>query len=73
MYRSRPKDNLDDEVLRFLSSAKEDEAILPYDVLGSEAHTIMLHEMGHITLVEVRKILAALEELKKNPGNLVYD
>ncbi|MGI0029249.1 MAG: argininosuccinate lyase [Nitrososphaera sp.] len=73
MYRSRPKENLDDEVLRFLSSAKEDEAILPYDILGSEAHTIMLHEMGHITLVEVRKILAALEELRKNPGNLVYD
>ena len=73
MYRSRPKDNLDDDVLKFLSSTKQDEAILPYDILGSEAHTIMLHEMGHITAAEVRKILAALEELKKNPDKLVFD
>ena len=34
---------------------------------GSEAHSIMLHEMGHITDGELKKILSALEEAKKNP------
>jgi argininosuccinate lyase len=59
---------MDDEVLRFLSSISSDQSILYYDILGSEAHSIMLHEKGHITLRELKKILSALEEAKKNPG-----
>jgi argininosuccinate lyase len=70
MYRSRPKDKLDDSVLRFLSSMQHDQSILYYDILGSEAHSIMLHEMGNITLVELKKILSALEEAKKNPAKI---
>lgn len=68
MYRSRPKGNMDDEVLRFLSSIQHDQSILYYDIVGSEAHSIMLHEKGHITLQELKKILSALEEAKKNPS-----
>ena len=67
MYRSRPNDKLEDNALRFLSSIDDDMSILFYDVVGSQAHSIMLHEMGHITSSELEKILSALEEAKKNP------
>jgi argininosuccinate lyase len=59
---------MDDDVLRFLSSMQHDSPILYYDILGSEAHSIMLHEKGHISSAELKKILRALEEAKKNPG-----
>lgn len=68
MYRSRPKGTMDDDVLRFLSSIPHDSSILYYDIVGSEAHSIMLHEKGHISLAELKKILLALEEAKRNPG-----
>src|SRR4029079_14809272 len=70
MYRSRPKDSLDDDVLRFLSSMQQDQSILYYDILGSQAHSIMLHEMGNITAGELKKILSALEDAKKNPNKI---
>lgn len=70
MYRSRPKDKLDDHVLRFLSSMQQDQSILYYDVQGSEAHSIMLHGMGHLTSGELKKILAALEEAKQKPEKI---
>jgi argininosuccinate lyase len=70
MYRSRPKDSLDDDVLRFLSSMQHDQSILYYDILGSQAHSIMLHEMGNITAGELKKILSALEDAKKNPNKI---
>jgi argininosuccinate lyase len=70
MYRSRPKDRLDDHVLRFLSSMQHDQSILYYDILGSEAHSIMLHEMGHLTAGELKKILSALEEARKSPDKI---
>jgi argininosuccinate lyase len=70
MYRSRPSDKLKDDVLKFLSSIDQDQSILYYDILGSEAHSIMLHEMGHITHSELKKILSALEEAKKSPAKL---
>jgi argininosuccinate lyase len=70
MYRSRPADKLKDDVLRFLSSVDQDHSILYYDIIGSEAHSIMLHEMGHITDGELKKILSALEEAKKSPDSI---
>ena len=66
MYRSRPNDKLQDDVLRFLSSISQDQSLLHYDILGSEAHSIMLHEMGHITHDELKKILAAFRGGKEN-------
>ena len=68
MYRSRPKGRMDDDVLRFLSSMQSDQSILYYDIVGSEAHSVMLHEKGHISIAELKKILRALEAAKKNPG-----
>src|ERR1041385_1659804 len=70
MYRSRSKDKLDDSVLRFLSSTQNDLSILHYDILGSEAHSIMLHEMGHLSSSELKKTLAALEDARKNPTKI---
>src|ERR671922_1249760 len=70
MYRSRPNNKLEDDALRFLSSIDDDKSILYYDVIGSQAHSIMLHEMGHITSSELKKILSALEEAKKNPAKV---
>ncbi|MEO9363653.1 MAG: argininosuccinate lyase [Nitrososphaera sp.] len=68
MYRSRPKGRMDDDVLAFLSSMEHDQSILYYDIVGSEAHSVMLHEAGVISQQELKKILAALEAAKKNPG-----
>lgn len=68
MYRSRPKGKMDKDVLAFLSSTHHDQSILYYDIVGSEAHSIMLHERGIIALEELKKILRALEEAKKKPG-----
>jgi argininosuccinate lyase len=70
MYRSRPNDKLEDGALRFLSSIDDDKSILYYDIVGSQAHSIMLHEMGHVTSSELKKILSALEEAKKNPTSI---
>ncbi len=39
-----------------------DEELIPYEILCSEAHTIMLHERGLITLEDAKAMLSALEE-----------
>ncbi len=70
MYRSRHADKLKDNVLKFLSSIDQDQSILYYDIIGSQAHSIMLHEMGHITKDELTKILSALDEAKKSPSTI---
>nr|MDQ4050649.1 argininosuccinate lyase [Thermoproteota archaeon] len=67
MYRSRSTEKLKDDVLKFLSSMDQDHSILYYDILGSEAHSIMLHEKGYINDIELKGILSALEEAKTSP------
>jgi argininosuccinate lyase len=49
---------------------QHDQSILYYDIVGSEAHSIMLYETGNITLAELKKILAALEEAKRSPAKI---
>jgi argininosuccinate lyase len=70
VYRSRSGIELDKDAFKFLSSLWEDSVILLYDIFGSEAHSIMLYEIGFLTLVDLKKILQALEEVKKNPDVL---
>ena len=65
MYRSRLKGKLDEHTLEFLSSISDDFEIALYDILGSQAHTLMLLENKIITRAEAIKILSALERLKK--------
>jgi argininosuccinate lyase len=65
MYRSRLKGKLDRDALKYLSSISDDLPLLFYDIIGSEAHVIMLHEQGLIQRMELKKILDALEKAKK--------
>lgn len=60
MYRSRLDGKLDDVTLEFLSSISDDFAIASYDILGSQAHTLMLLENKIINRKETIKILSAL-------------
>ncbi|HET7148700.1 MAG TPA: lyase family protein, partial [Candidatus Nitrosopolaris sp.] len=64
MYRSRPKGNLDKDMLNFLSSMNDDQQISRYDILGSEAHVVMLHDIGILNPHETKKILVALEQIR---------
>ena len=64
MYRSRLGKDLNDITLSYVSSIKDDSDIAFYDIIGSEAHVIMLYENKLLTKIEVKKILIALEELK---------
>ena len=64
MYRSRLGKDLDDITLSYVSSIKDDSDIAFYDIIGSEAHVIMLYENKLLSKTETKKILTALEELK---------
>jgi argininosuccinate lyase len=65
MYRSRLDQNLDKFTLDYVSSISDDSEIAIYDIVGSQAHVIMLHENGLLSKTEAKKILAALERTKK--------
>ena len=65
MYRSRMGKSLDDITLDYVSSISDDLEIAFYDIIGSQAHSIMLYENKIITKNEVSKILKSLEKLKK--------
>jgi len=64
IYRSRLGKPLDKEVAGFLSSLEDDSEIFLEDILGSEAHAIMLYEQGIIGREDLERILKALEEIK---------
>ncbi|MGI0063784.1 MAG: argininosuccinate lyase [Nitrosopumilaceae archaeon] len=65
MYRSRMGKNLDKITLSYVSSISDDVEIIFYDIVGSQAHSIMLYENKIISKTDVSKILHALEKLKK--------
>jgi argininosuccinate lyase len=65
MYRSRLGKNLGKVTLDYVSSLNDDMEIALYDILGSQAHAIMLYENKIITKKEIKKILKGLENLKK--------
>ena len=65
MYRSRLGKNLGKITLDYVSSISDDVEIAHYDILGSQAHAIMLYENKIITKNEIKKILKGLESLKK--------
>ena len=64
LYRSRQKENLDKDVLNFLSSLNEDVNILSYDILGTQAHCLMLNKIGILTSDELSRILSSLSKIK---------
>ncbi len=65
MYRSRLGNDLSDITLDYVSSVNDDSEIALYDILGSKAHTLMLYQKNIITKNDAKKILSALENLKK--------
>jgi argininosuccinate lyase len=70
VYRSRPKGRLQNDASELLSSVSEDSQIFYYDVLGSQAHSLMLYDIGILSHSELRKILEPLEEIRKQ-GNFI--
>ena len=64
MYRSRLGTDLSDITLDYVSSINDDSEIALYDILGSQAHTLMLFQQNIITNNDAKKILSALETLK---------
>lgn len=64
MYRSRLDTGLSDITLDYVSSIDDDSEIALYDILGSQAHSLMLYQNKIITRNNAKKILASLEGLK---------
>ena len=56
MYRSRLGKKLDDITLNYISSISDDSDIAFYDIIGSEAHVIMLYENKILTKKELKNI-----------------
>jgi argininosuccinate lyase len=73
VYRSRPRGSLNEDTLKFLSSMDADQDILYYDIMGSEAHSMMLCDIGLLSIQELKKILQALEDVRKDPTQLKTD
>jgi argininosuccinate lyase len=73
VYRSRPRGSLNEDTLKFLSSMDADQDILYYDIMGSEAHSMMLYDIGLLSIQELKKILQALEDVRKHPTQLKTD
>ena len=65
MYRSRLGDDLDGLTLDYVSSVSDDAEMAGYDILGSQAHVVMLHDCGIVSRSDTRKILRALRGLEK--------
>jgi len=65
MYRSRLGNDLSDITLDYVSSMDDDSQIVLYDIVGSQAHALMLYRQKIISKNDVKKILSALESLKK--------
>ena len=64
MYRSRLGNDLSDITLDYVSSINDDSEIALYDILGSQAHSLMLFQNDIITKNDAKKILSSLENLK---------
>lgn len=69
ILRTRLKGQMDKKVLQFLSSLKDDLWIAEEDIIGTEAHNIMLFEQGIILKNEIKEILTSLETIKEKFQN----
>ena len=65
LYRSRLAGKADKVAGKFMSSLEEDWEILLEDIVGTEAHDIMLCEQGIIPRSDLKKILGVLEKLRE--------
>ncbi|MBD3341681.1 MAG: argininosuccinate lyase, partial [Candidatus Lokiarchaeota archaeon] len=67
IYRSVSNKPLNEDVLEFISSLKEDRWIWEEDIIGTEVHNIMLYEQDFLNDKEIKMILRSLENIKKRP------
>lgn len=72
LYRSRLGNDLNKITLDYVSSISDDSEIAFYDIIGSQAHTVMLYESKLISKNDSKKILCALEGLKKEKFDQNY-
>ncbi len=75
MYRSRLGTDLSNITLDYVSSINDDSEIALYDIIGSQAHTIMLLQNNIITKKDAKKILSStLTTYFRNKGDrlLIY-
>ena len=63
VYRSRLGGELAGAAAGFVSSGGGDEEIVAYDILGSQAHVVMLCECGLVSREHAAKILDALDKI----------
>ncbi len=63
MLRGRFAEPLDALALRFNASVDVDERLVPYDILGSLAHCLMLERCGLLAAADAQSIRAGLREL----------
>lgn len=69
MYRSRlGGSDPGSKILKYLSSVESDSAIIRHDIVGSQAHVLMLLKIGLIKHETAKKILLALRSLGKRSG-----
>ena len=60
----------DSRVLDYLSSADADSKIIPYDILGSQAHVLMLYKSGLVPRAAARRILDALAHVWRKRSSI---
>jgi len=70
MYRSRLGTDLSHITLDYVSSINDDSDIAFYDIIGSQAHTLMLFQNNIITKNDAKQILSSLEILKNEKFDL---
>lgn len=66
LFRVRLNKKFSEKTAKFHTSINEDLRMFEEDIIGTEAHNIMLHEKGLITEKELSTILGALESLRKS-------
>ena len=60
MYRSRLGTDLSDITLDYVSSINDDSEIALYDILGSQAHALMLFQQNIITKNDTKNVRVKL-------------
>ena len=77
LYRSRLSKKPNETAGKFMSSLEDDREILIEDIIGTEAHDVMLCEQGIIPKSDLKKILASLKrlqrELEKGASKVIGD
>ncbi len=66
LFRARLNKKFDEKTATYHTSINEDLRMFEEDIIGTEAHNIMLHERNIITEKQLSIILGALESIRKS-------